>query len=162
MKFIKLFAFLAIMGFCFTETSCKKKETECACQDTPPNTSINYPNDMFYGKNVLTIQDSVYKDSVYSFGANLGEDATLKIVITNLSVQTNTDYPKSVWAFGSPQGWTINNYTNDTQTFLANKSGDVICLMYFNKYEPHNPHGKCQIDYYENSSSITKTQVLNW
>ena len=125
--------------------SCKKRK------------EITYPSSMTYGDNVLAI-DNVSEGLVYSFGAKLGKKATLKVVITNLSVQTNTNQSKPEWLYSSSQGWIVSNYgSDDIQTFTANKDGDVILYFTFS-----GSPGSCKVDYYENSSSVTKTKILNW
>ncbi|MBK7309460.1 MAG: hypothetical protein IPI93_01385 [Sphingobacteriaceae bacterium] len=118
---------------------------------------ITYPTSMTYGDNILAM-DNITQGKDYSFGAKLGKKASLKIVMSNLSVQTNTNFPKPVWFYSNQQGWTVSNYgSDDTQTFTSNKAGDVILDISFN-----GSPGSCKIDYYENSSSVTKTKTLNW
>lgn len=53
-------------------------------------------------------------------GASLDPAAKLKIVITNLSTNTNTVYPKPSWTTGEITGWTVGTYdaSNNTQTFI--------------------------------------------
>jgi hypothetical protein len=140
MKKILLIALTLVVLF-----SCKKRK------------EINYPTSMTYGDNLLAI-NNVSENKDYSFGAKLGKKASLKVVLSNLSVQTNTNQPKPVWFFSSSQGWTVSNYApDDTQTFTSNKDGDVILDIVFS-----GSPGSCKIDYYENSSSVTKTKTLNW
>jgi hypothetical protein len=125
--------------------SCKKRK------------EIIYPASMTYGDNVLAM-DNISQGKDYSFGATLGKKATLKITLTNLSVQTNTNQPKPVWFYSNQQGWTVSNYnSDDTQTFTSNKVGDVNLDISFD-----GSPGSCKIDYYENSSSVTKSKTINW
>lgn len=125
--------------------SCKKRK------------EIVYPQSMTYGENILAI-DNVTKGLDYSLGAKLGKKAKLKVVLTNLSVQTNTNQPKPVWFCSSTQGWTTSDYgSDDTQTFTSNKDGDVVLDILFD-----GTSGFCKVEYYENSNSVTKTKTINW
>ncbi|MBK6523152.1 MAG: hypothetical protein IPG08_12945 [Sphingobacteriaceae bacterium] len=64
---------------------------------------ITYPTSMTYGDNILAM-DNITQGKDYSFGAKLGKKASLKIVMSNLSVQTNTNFPKPVWFYSNQQG----------------------------------------------------------
>jgi hypothetical protein len=130
-----------------TLSSCKKRK------------EIIYPESMTYGQNILH-DNSISANTSYSFGAELGKSADLKIVLTNLSVQPNPNQAKPVWFYSNHQGWTVSEYgTDDTQTFTSNKDGEIILNMIFS-----GSPGSCKIDFYENSSSITKktVQYLSW
>lgn len=125
--------------------SCKKRK------------EIIYPITMTHGDNVLAI-DNISMNNDYSFGAKLGKKATLKIVITNLSVQPSLSQPKPSWFYSSSNGWTVSSYgLDDTQTFTSNADGEIILKINFS-----GSPGSCKIDYYENSSSVSKTKNLNW
>jgi hypothetical protein len=137
---------IAVILFSFAILiSCKKRK------------EIIYPQSMTYGENILAI-DNVTKGLDYSLGAKLGKKAKLKVVLTNLSVQTNTNQPKPTWFFSSAQGWTISDYgSDDKQTFTSNKDGDIVLDILFD-----GNSGSCKVEYYENSNSVTKTKTINW
>lgn len=120
---------------------------------------ITYPTTMEYGDNVLAIETDTISNLVnYSFGAELGKKASLKVVLTNLSIQTNPSLSKPVWFYSNEQGWVVSDYSsNDTQTFTSNKDGKIILDMSFS-----DTLGTFKIDYYENSESVTKTKYLSW
>jgi len=141
--------------------SCKKK-TEVPTTETEKvyPTSISYPDSMIYGKNVLHIigdTNTLTVSTDYSFGAVVGERNTLKLVLTNTSIQTDMSQPKPTWFYASENGWTVSNYTSDSQTFIANKDGEIVLNMSF-----LGTPGSCKIDYYENSDTLTKTKYLEW
>ena len=107
-----------------------------------------------HGQNILH-DNAIYTNTDYSFGAELGKSAELKIVLTNLSQQPNPNQIKPGWFYSNSQGWTVSDYSNDdTQTFTSNKDGELILNMIF-----LGSPGLCKIDFYENSSSITKKTV---
>lgn len=142
MKNLALFTVIFILVI-----SCKKTK------------EITYPPTMEYGDNVLAIDTDTISNLVnYSFGAELGKNASLKVVLTNLSVQTNPALSKPVWFYSNEQGWIVSDYSSDdTQTFTSNKDGRIILDISFS-----DTLGSCKIDYYENSKSVTKTKYLSW
>ncbi|MBS1651527.1 MAG: hypothetical protein JSU07_05900 [Bacteroidetes bacterium] len=50
------------------------------------------------------------------------------------------------------------SYTNKTQMLVAQTGNNDIQLNFANYYS----YGKCRIDFYENSTLITKTKYLKW
>jgi uncharacterized protein YcfL len=122
--------------------SCKKRK------------EIVYPATMVFGENVLAI-DNIIENKAYSFGAKLGKKANLKVVLTNISGASVQ--PKPIWYYSDASGWNISNYNSDTQTFTSNKNGEIDLQLSFS-----GSPGACKIDYYENSTTVTKTKYLNW
>ncbi len=122
--------------------------------------SITYPDSGMYGQNVLSLDDSstLINGIGYSLCAELGKEAELKIVITNLSDPGNNE-PGAVWfhTLGQGDGWTISDYTNNSQEFISTKDGNLDLNLSFD-YGP----GSCRVDYYENSSSITDSKTFTW
>lgn len=145
MKNILLFAFAALFMI-----SCKK-QTE----------KITYPDKMLFGDNILAIVNENVSDSVtalreYSLGAKLGRKADLKIVFTNTS-PINSQY-QPVWMYAPEDGWIVGDYDAEgKQTFQSTKSGDIQLKIVFS-----GSQGTCKVDFYENSSTITKTRYLRW
>lgn len=129
----------------FTLFSCNKRDEE-----------ISYPASLENMRNVLSV-GPVVENVDYSFGAQLGRRAELKIVITNLSVQTNVNQPKPVWFYAGTNSWDASDYSNDMQTFTASKTGTINQDITFSGHP-----GACKIEYYENSKSITRSQYINW
>jgi hypothetical protein len=149
-RIIFLSGMLLLMVF---TNQCKKSDSNQEKQ-----LSISYPSTGNWGDNVLNINDSTLIDSSrdFSFSADLQEDAALKVIMTNLSMDE-----KAGWFFdnNSNSGWNISVYDNDShqQTFTSRKTGVLDLDMTF-----IGP-GKCKIDIYENSSmTITKSITLIW
>ena len=152
------------MGFSF----CKKKSDTSQNSNVNPNTSgsnaISYPDSSYYGANILNFQDStiLVNSKNYGLAANIQANATLKVVITNLSPLDSAasgPNPKSVWFYSGITGWVDpNGYANDIQTFVAKPGNNDIQIQFDNYYL----YGKCRIDFYENSTSVTKTLYLKW
>ena len=122
--------------------------------------SITYPATASFGENVLAIANNtnLSNGSDYSFCAELGKKAELKIVITNLS-GPGSGGPGAVWFWqnGSDDGWTVGNYSGDAQQFESNNDGKIDLNIKF-----ENGPGTCRVDYYENSSSITNSKCFTW
>ncbi|MCK9220138.1 MAG: hypothetical protein M0P47_08835 [Bacteroidales bacterium] len=145
---------LAILTPILIFTQCKKSET------TPEKqTSITYPVTGIFGNNILNMADStvINPQLEFSFAANLQTDATLKIIMTNLSSSS-----KASWFFisASNQNWNISDYdtTLNQQTFSSNKGSSLDLSMVFSDVS-----GECKIDFYENNSqSPTKSRYLKW
>jgi hypothetical protein len=128
-------------------SACKKEEKH----------KIEYPSSGFYGVNILALQDSDSLNSMgYSLCAELGKKAELKIVITNLSNQVYGTIPP-VSYYDQSNGWNIGDYSGDQQEFISNKSGTIDLDITFGA----SP-GKCRIDFYENSKSVTNSKLLYW
>jgi hypothetical protein len=142
---------LSILAFTLM-VSCKKKTKK---EDT---TYINYPGTAYFGTNILALPDGGLGSGTYGMGAELGKDAQLKIVITNLSTQTNTNLPQPFWGYQNNIGWVISPY-NTTQTFTSSQIDKVDAELVFIQ---GGGQGSCKIDIYENSNSITKTKYFHW
>lgn len=137
----------------------------CKKDDPPPvetkQTGITYPDSIYYGKSILSLPDSsvLARSFVYSFAANLEKDASLSIRITDLSaVDTNGYFAKWYYAF-IPIGWTAQTWANGTQKFTATQKGKIDLQI---KFESDTTESICRLDFYENSTSITKTKYLRW
>ena len=146
-----LFGFLFSILVVYAASSCQKDR------------EIIYRDYMSYGHNLLTLIDSINPDLHYSFGAELGEDAELKVVLTNLSVDTSGVNGTAggngpMWMFSISNDWSIGNYTNNTQEFIANKKGKVDLDMFF----VGEGEGKVQVDYYENSDQLSHSRYWYW
>jgi len=155
---------LILISFITLIYSCKKdKELE------PPaivsDNAISYPDSVYYGKNILTMVDSVMLDSekVYGFGAILGNDASLKIKVSRLVSRIPGEVPPT-WGFiENPSFWIMqsdaSNGWDSVQTFTAIAKGKIDLEMYFYRY---GQNGKAKLEFYENSNSITKTKYIKW
>ena len=123
--------------------SCKKEE----------RSSITYPITGVYVENVLALADNSILNNTngYSLCAELGSEAELKIVIINLSGAG------AVWFYGNGDGWTVGNYTGNSQQFVSNKDGTLDLEITF-----ENGPGSCRVDFYENSSSVTNSRSFSW
>ena len=150
----KLFTILGSLVLIFSLLQCKKSDTNQDKQLT-----ISYPQTGSWGVNILSLIDGTKLNSTdeYSFSANLHTDATLKVIITNLSVDK-----KSVWFYNdsSISGWSISDYgtTSNNQTFTSQKTGTLDLQMIFS-----GSSGSCKIEFYENKlTSPTKSRYLTW
>lgn len=135
--------------------SCKKEVEPTTTTPGPQDKSISFPLTGANGDNLLALHDSVsiVGDTSYSFGATLGKDAYLKVVLTNLS--TNNAH----WYHQNVDGWTLSNYdeATNTQEFMATSTGDID----LNLTMVQGP-GFMQVDYYVNSSHITESKIFDW
>ncbi len=145
MRQLNIFFILITLAFLY---ACNKAEKQ----------KIDYPSTGSYGVNILSLQDSdtINGSADYSLAAELGKKAELKIILTNLSSQVGGG-PSSTWFYADGNGWTVSDYSNDQQEFVSDKSGSIDLDMIFGGNK-----GKCKIDFYENSNSITKSKVLYW
>lgn len=143
---LKLFAAFCVFVFL---TSCNKEKRE----------AINYPTNSDYGVNVLALANNTKLDNTitYSLAAELGKKAKLKLIIRNLSTNTNNLSPGAVWFYGDNTGWKIDDYINNSQTFTSNDNGLIDLNILF-----ENSPGVCTIDFYENSENITQSKKFYW
>jgi hypothetical protein len=140
---MKKLAFLLI--FALILFSCKKRK------------EITYPTSAAFGENLLNL-NVVELDKDYSFAAELGKKAELKIVMTNLSPIPSNGGMQPIWFYSGEQGWTVSDYSSDnTQTFTSNQTGNIDLNLTF-----IINGGSCKIDFYENSEKITKTRTVTW
>jgi hypothetical protein len=121
--------------------------------------SITYPKSTNYGENLLArTENYVEKGESYSLEADLTKKCDLKIVITNTSeINTDPEADPPKWAFNNNKGWTIGNYESKAQIFTTTVIGKNDLNIVFSGEE-----GSCRIDYYENTSSITRTKTISW
>lgn len=135
-------------------TQCKKSESS-----NEKHTVISYPLNGSHGSNILSLDDSSVISPLndFSLAATLEADATLKIIIKNLSSGS-----KAVWFYDpeSNQNWNISSYDFDLgqQIFTSSKGSSLDLLVTF-----ADTLGKCRIDFYENNSeTMTKSKILIW
>lgn len=128
--------------------SCKKSQ------------EITYPEYGAYGQNILALPNN----STYDFNENfsmhalLNKRSKLKIVITNLS-ETSPGQPMPVWFYEiSVNNWKVSDYANDAQVFTSVK-GSKECDLSISFY---GATGSAQIDFYENSETVSRTKIINW
>jgi len=139
-------SFLAVLFLVLLNFSCNKAQ----------NLGITYPVTSIHGTNLLAFTDDSVLTSpeTYSFHADLESDATLKVVITK--IETPGTQANAVWFFDSEDGWSVGDFTGNSQQFQATKTGAIDLNMTFMNT------GTCRIDFYENSTSVTKSKVINW
>jgi hypothetical protein len=138
--------------------SCKKDSTTAALSK-----GITYPDSVYYGKNILYFPDStvLLDGQTYGLGASLQQDATLSLIFTNLSGTDSITGHQPVWFYGNNTGWIANTYntSNNTQKFTSAQKGKIDLQISFQSF---GIHGRCKIDFYENSTGITHTKYLRW
>ncbi|MBX7204850.1 MAG: hypothetical protein K1X81_05465 [Bacteroidia bacterium] len=134
--------------------------------------SISYPENSQGQQNILALPDGakVNQINAYIFAADIGDDAQLKIVITNLSNDKPTMFSqKPSWALSTTNriGWTVMGEVGGTMFYPSNyqiaeaaQTGKLNMPVHF--VGTANIDGKCRIDFYENSGKITKTKYLVW
>lgn len=138
----------------------------CACEKggSPPlplpEIMITYPDSGYYGKSVLSLEDSTLIDGAKDFGftAVLQKFANVSIKITDLSpIDSSTGHiPK--WSYtNNPIGWMATTWNSGTQEFTATQTGKLDMQITFHA---QGQPGTCRLDFYENSSTITKTKYL--
>ena len=139
-------SFLPIILLIFLNFSCNKDN----------KLEITYPTSGSYGTNLLAFTgDSVLTSpNTYSFQADLGTKATLKVVVTKIATPGTT--PNAVWFFDSEDGWNVGEFNGTSQQFEATKTGTIDLNMVFMNT------GTCRIDFYENSSSVTNSKLISW
>jgi len=148
---------LCVILFFIGSASCKKEKAKVS-----PELNIEYPDSLFYGKNILSMKDSaiVSKTQSFEMTAILAKDAKLEIQLTNLSDPTINPL---IWGFATAtiQGWNIATYNNTSKiqkvssTIFGTHSAKVAFLA-------NNKRGLMRIDFYENGASISKTKYLYW
>lgn len=134
--------------------------TQCDESEPTPEkkTGITYPMTGIFGDNILSMADStvVASQITYSLAANLGDDAILKITMTNLSSSS-----KARWFFNAEanHNWLVTEYSTDNQQSFTSNIGKLLDLeMTF-----ADTLGACRIDYYENNAqSPTRSKHLIW
>ena len=143
--------------------SCKKSSSSTTTPTTSVQKGISYPDSIYYGKSILTFPDSTILSTTQNYGlaAILEKDANLTLVFTNLSPTDTSTGHMPVWFYNSTtNGWAVQNYTtSNTQKFISSQTGKIDVQMSFFAY---GMKGKCKIDFYENSSAITRTKYLKW
>jgi hypothetical protein len=142
------FCILSILGILLTLSSCKKVG------------AVTYPTSINYGENLLNMSGPLVKGESYSVEATLGKNASLKIVITNLSDQDpDLTIPKPRWLTVYEKGWKADDYSysalNQSYQTLFQGTSDMKIVF-------QGSPGKCRIDFYENSGNITNTKTYSW
>jgi hypothetical protein len=150
---MKILKFVLFIGVALIVFSCKKSDT-----DTSPQKGISYPDSIIYGRNILSLPDStlLVSSKSYDLGAILEKDATLSLVITNLSASGASS---PTWFYDNNTGWSVLDYVTPTQKFISSQSGKINLQIIF---ETFGNIAKCKIDFYENSTTITRTKYLKW
>lgn len=152
----KLLLFLSISISILLVSSCEKEaETK--------KTGITYPDSIYHGQSILSLPDSavLVKSQSYGFAAELEKDASLSIKMTDVSVVDSLGY-RAAWYYAMPPtGWLANQWDKGTQQFIATQTGKIDLQMMFQP-DSSNMTGICRLDFYENSTSVTKTKYLRW
>ncbi len=139
----------------FIASSCKKDSTPPAAE-----TGIGYPDSIYYNKSVLTLEDSaiITGPQTFGFAANLGKDANLSIRLTDLSAPDSLNRFTVKWEYAAfPVGWLATRWQDGTQKFTATQTGKIDLQIHF---DSGGDSSTCRLDFYENSTNITKTKYL--
>jgi len=159
---MRIFALILLVEISLIGISCKKSTAQTTVPVATVQKGISYPDSIYYGKNILTLPDSTILSVTknYDMGAVLEKDANLSLIITNLSANDTATGHIPVWLYDNNTGWAAQNYTsNNTQKFISAQTGKIDLEINFDAY---GKQGKCKIDFYENSTSITRTKYLKW
>lgn len=137
--------------------SCEKEEPEPEVIDPKNKIDYNYTTDS--KKNILEISDgdSLIESQTYAFYADLEENASLKITLTNLSDYPDSTMAKATWFYSEKINWFVSEYENDQQTFTSAGSGKQ-----FLDFTMYASPGKAKMELYENADTITKMVVFTW
>jgi hypothetical protein len=165
-KYMKYSHLILSLALVIALDSCKKKSQE----DSTPSPAatvhdgISYPDSVYYGRNILSLTDSTDLTAspiFYGLGGNLEDDASLKIVLINYPVLDTASGHISEWFYADETGWLISNYddTLNTQTFTAIQHGKIDVDIQFVDY---GHGGSCRVDFYENSSTVTRSKFFTW
>src|SRR5688572_24067444 len=79
-----------------------------SCDDDEDRPEIQYPETGFYGNNILMKGKTEYDNVENSLQAKLPEGKKLKIVITGLSVTSQTGF--WYWLVGTSNNWAITKF----------------------------------------------------
>jgi hypothetical protein len=161
----KIVAFLIITA----AVSCKKENVNENIgspnnNGTPEqHTSITYPDSLNGYRNVLSFAsgETFHETDSLEIGADLEADAHLKLVITNYPVLDSTGQDLTYWMYSSATGFTVSDFdtATNTQTLISSVAGKIFMPIFF---IANGQGGHCKIDYYENSTSITRTRDYQW
>ena len=120
---------------------------------------IEYPSSGLYGKNILSLDDTLYSGEFFSLAANLVKGTSLKVKITALNPFIEMDIWFGIWYYvvGSGINWSITafDYNTKTQFFTAIESDRSCDLkMLFDQ-------GRFLIEYFEMNSALpTRTKTI--
>jgi hypothetical protein len=139
-------------------------ETGVDCGGPCNKCPVVYPRIGYYGGNILRKDTITLKASpptsipsnVYSFRGEVPEGSSLRIVMKNTTVGSN-----SVWYYYPDKklGWDISpyDYTNNLQVFNAPDRFNYDVLLYF------TGSGAATIEFYENGAiSPTRIKNITW
>lgn len=153
---LKIIHFCVVLFF-IGSASCKKEKATIN-----PEVNIEYPDSLYYGKNVLSMKDSAVVSQTQSFemSAILAKDAKLEIKLTNLSDPTINPL---IWAFATAtiQGWNIATYNNNTKIQMVSSTSFGTHSTKF-AFLANKKRGLMRLDFYENGAAISKTKYLYW
>ncbi len=157
---------------CFV--SCKKEDTEPAPDAIiyPSTSSQFYSDSIYFAPNILAMPDSTdlsMYPSYYALGAELGEEAELKVILTNLSTPDTINGQTPVWSYNIAHnvGWIAFNYSGDLfnlgdQRFISIQSGKIDIELVLDGLA-NGATGAFRMDVYENgSSNITFSRHFTW
>lgn len=161
----KLIALLAIISI----VSCKKEKVNEYIgspnnNNTPElHTGITFPDSLGGYPNVPSFAGytTFYEGDSLVVGADLEADAHLKLVITNFPVLDSAGYDMTYWMYMGATGFTVSDFdtTTNSQTLTSNTIGKIYMPISF---VANGQGGHCKIDFYENSTSITRTRHYQW
>jgi hypothetical protein len=121
--------------------------------------TISYPNSINFGENILAIPDGKIKSGEsYSFESNITKKCDLVVRLTNLSkAPSDPAIPTPTWKFSDMTGWTAGNYVNGVQEFHTVKPGTSDFKIVF-----QGTDGECTMEFFENSSVVTRVRHFTW
>lgn len=152
---------MSILCLLLVISSCKKDDQD----KEEDKTIIGYSIEGNWGANILAMSDSteLFKDTEYSICANIGDDATLRVLIFNLSDNSNAQSPAdyAIWFISDldNNGWNTYNFDDESnsQEFNAANTGEIDRRIKFSAV------GLVRIEVYENSSeNASKTLIITW
>ena len=154
--------------------SCKKEDEGIAPDAIIYRSASSqfYSDSIYFAQNILVMPDSTdlsQYPAYYAMGAELGEEAELKVIFTNLSTPDTMFGQIPVWAYNIAHnvGWIAFNYSGDLfnlgdQRFITVQDGKVDIELVLEGLQ-YGATGAFRIDEYENgSTNITLSKYFTW
>jgi hypothetical protein len=124
------------------------------------NDEIYYPPTGSHGPNLLvkSATSSVTAGETFSVRADLSKQSKLKLVLTDISNYTGPSANAPKWLISGENNWTVSSFDSYVQEIEATKRVTKADLA----IQFLNSPGSVRIEFYENSTQITKSIIVNW
>ena len=145
---MKTYTLLFALAFGLLLSSCEK------------NDEIFFPPNGLHGPNLLSkgASSAIPANENFSMRADLNKQSRLKVVITNTSNYTGPASNAPLWMISGENEWNVSSYQGHMQEFTTTRRATRADLA----IKFINSPGNARIDFYVNSSQITRTIMVNW